>query len=296
MNNNAQLYLVDVFTQDSFRGNPVAIIIPSVEPSPKRMLQIAQWLGLPETVFILPRGVEAKAEADYAVRIWSTIRELPFAGHPSIGVAHVLLSKGIISARNGKFIQRSPAGLVQMRVEVVEDQHRIFFQTPIPDVRSVNRVEGAAVIAALRHPSGTDQIFIVDAGARWLVVELPAASDVDRLRPDFDAINSLSDVHQVSGITVLGSTGLSDVHYEVRSFAPAIGVPEDAVCGGGNACAAALVAYRNDWRVGSATHVAGQGKQVHRSGRVFWEGPDADKRIEIGGFAVTVSEGYCLCC
>jgi PhzF family phenazine biosynthesis protein len=294
LNDKAQLYLVDVFTQDSFLGNPVAIVIPAAEPSPERMLQIAQWLGLPETVFVLPHGVDA--EADYAIRIWSTIRELPFAGHPSIGVAHVLLSKGIISARNGKFIQRSPAGLVEMRAELVKDQRRIFFKTPVPDVRSVNRVESAAVMTALRYPSGTEQVFIVDAGARWLVVELPAASDVDQLRPDFEAINSLSAAHQVSGITVLGLTGATDVHYEVRSFAPAIGVPEDAVCGGGNACAAALVAYRHDWRVGSATHVVGQGKQVHRSGRVFWEGPDVDKRIDIGGFAIIVSAGCCLHC
>ena len=296
MDDKAQLYLVDVFTQDPYQGNPVAIVIPSAEPPPERMLQITKWLGLPETVFVLPHGVDTEAEADYAVRIWSTICELPFAGHPSLGVAHVLLSKGIISARNGKFIQRSPAGLVQMRAELVDNQRRIFFQTPVPDVRSVNCVESAAVIAALRYPSGTEQVFIVDAGARWLVVELPAASDVDQLRPDFAAINSLSAAHQVSGITVLGLTGASDVHYEVRSFAPAIGVPEDAVCGGGNACAAAFVAYRHDWRVDSATYVAGQGKQVHRSGRIFWEGPDIDKRIGIGGFAVTVSEGRCLYC
>lgn len=294
MNDKAQLYLVDVFTRDSFFGNPVAIVIPAAEPSPERMLQIARWLGLPETVFVLPNGADAGAE--YAIRIWSTIRELPFAGHPSLGAAHVLLSKGIISARNGKFVQRSPAGLVEMRAELVGDQRRIFFQTPVPDVRSVSRAESAAVMAALRYPTGTEQVFIVDAGARWLVVELPAAADVDQLRPDFEAINSLSNAHQVAGVTVLGPTGTSDVHFEVRSFAPAIGVPEDAVCGGGNACAAALVAYRNDWRVDSATHVVGQGKQVHRSGRVFWEGPNADKRIDIGGFAITVSEGDCLYC
>jgi PhzF family phenazine biosynthesis protein len=294
LNDKARLYLVDVFTQDSFLGNPVAIVIPAAEPSPERMLQIARWLGLPETVFVLPRS--ADAEADYAIRIWSTIRELAFAGHPSLGAAHVLLSKGIIPARNGKFIQRSPAGLVEMRAELVGDQRRIFFQTPVPDVRSVSRAESAAVMAALRYPAGTEQVFIVDAGARWLVVELPAAADVDQLRPDFEAINSLSNAHQVAGVTVLGLTGASDVHYEVRSFAPAIGVPEDAVCGGGNACAAALVAYRNDWRVGSATHVVGQGKQVHRSGRVFRAGPDVHKRINIGGFAITVSEGDCLYC
>ncbi|MDB5780657.1 MAG: epimerase [Caballeronia mineralivorans] len=302
----AQLHLVDVFTQNAFRGNPVAVVIPAPEaalqpalqPSSERMLQIAQWLGLPETVFIVPQRVGA--DADYEVRIWSTIRELPFAGHPSLGAAHVLLSKGIVSAKNGSLIQRSPAGLVEMRVELADDRRRIFFRTPVPDVQALGGTECAAVMAALRHPLQypleTDQVFIVDAGARWLVVELATAFYVDQLRPDFESIRMLSEVHQASGITVLGLTGANDVHYEIRSFAPALGVPEDAVCGGGNACAAALIAYRNDWRTGSATHVVSQGRQVHRSGRVFWRGPGADKRIDIGGFATTISEGAFVCC
>jgi PhzF family phenazine biosynthesis protein len=289
MNSSSRLFLVDVFTQDAFLGNPVAVVIPEAALTTDQMLQIARWTGMPETVFVMQRVTDRRA--DYSVRIWSPLCELPFAGHPSIGTAHVLLTQGIICAKGNRFVQESPAGLVDMQLTQTGDLCRISFKTPIPTVVALDHSVGAPVLAALGYTGEVPPVFLVEAGARWLVVELRVARDVDALTPNFDTVKTLSDIHRVSGLTVFGPTDSGDTQYEVRSFAPAIGVPEDAVCGGGNACAAALSAYRRNWRVGSVTHVIGQGKQVQRSGRVFWEGPDADKRVEIGGFAVTVSEG-----
>lgn len=292
MTTAARLFLVDVFTQHAFLGNPVAIVIAPVELPDARMLQIAQWTGMPETVFVLPETADVSAgEADYRVRIWSPRRELPFAGHPSIGAAHVMLANDSIRTRGGRFVQLSPAGPVEMRVVSTADAQCIFFRTPVPQIQALDAPAGRAVLAALGHAATEPEVCIVDAGARWLVAVLPTADEVDRLTPDFDALNRLSELHHVSGVTVCGATGLREIPYEVRSFAPAIGVPEDVVCGGGNACAAALIARNRHWAVGATTCVVGQGKHLRRSGRVFWEGPDAQRRIEIGGFAMTVSEG-----
>ena len=289
MNATSRLFLVDVFTQDAFLGNPVAVVILETGLASDLMLQIARWTGMPETVFVMQNVIDPRA--DYSVRIWSPLCELPFAGHPSIGAAHVLLAQGIVSPIENRFVQESPAGLVDMRTTPVSGVNRISFTTPIPTVDALDHTASASILAALGYTGDVQQVFLVEAGARWLVAELGSALDVDALTPNFDAVKALSDLHEVSGCTVFGPTGSGDTQYEVRSFAPAIGVPEDAVCGGGNACAAALTAFRRDWHAGAVKHVIGQGKHLRRSGRVFWSGPDAERRVEIGGFAVTVSEG-----
>jgi len=287
------VFLVDVFTQDAFWGNPVAVVAGGTRLSPERMLRIARWTGMPETVFVLPqepRG-HADTEADYDVRIWSPLCELPFAGHPSIGTAHVLLEEGAIDPPHGRFVQQCPAGRIDMRVTLIGAQRRISFRTPVPTVERLDNAGHAAVLTALGYTGPSAQVALVEAGARWIVVEMISASDVNALKPNLERVQALSVLYRVSGITVLGHVQAGDVNFEVRSFAPAIGVPEDAVCGGGNACAAAWVAYRNDWRMGCADCTVSQGRHVGRAGRVFWEGPDQDRRIEIGGFAVTISAG-----
>lgn len=288
---SAQLFIVDVFTQHAFAGNPVAIVIPDTMPSDTRMQDFSRWIGMPETVFVLPTTQDERAA--YSVRIWSPRCELPFAGHPSIGTAHLLLDHNRIDVSRGRFIQACPAGLIDMRTEeVVSGKRRVWFTTPPVTVRPLRDDDAEAIVAALGPVAESSRVFIVEAGAKWLVLELPDAVDIDRLEPVPDELDRLSRLHGAIGVTAFGKTRFdAATDYEVRSFAPSIGVPEDAVCGGGNACAAALCAWLNNWRPGSATQVASQGMHLGRSGRIFWKGPDAAHRIEIGGCAIIVSEG-----
>lgn len=291
MSTSAQLFIVDVFTQHAFAGNPVAIVIPDIMPTDTRMQDFARWIGLPETVFVSPDTQDERAA--YSVRIWSPRRELPFAGHPSIGTAHLLLDHARIDVSHGRFIQACPAGLIDMRTEeIVGGKRRVWFTTPPATVQPLQDGDAAAILAALGSVAGSSRVFKVDAGAKWLVLELPDAAEVDRLDPVQDELDRLSRLHGVTGVTAFGKTRFdADTDYEVRSFAPSIGVPEDAACGGGNACAAALRAWLNNWRLGFTTQIASQGRHLERSGCIFWQGPDAAHRVEIGGCAVIVSEG-----
>lgn len=292
-NSQPRLFLVDVFTEEAFWGNPVAVIGAGIPLAPEQMLRIARWTGMPETVFVLPLNTHRDTEhaADYQVRIWSPSCELAFAGHPSIGAAHVLLEEGLIASKAGRFTQLCMAGCIDMCVTAAGAKRRISFRTPIPTVEQLDDADHTEVLNAIGCSTALAKTALVEAGARWIIVEMKHASEVNALRPAMDRVLALSALRNVSGITVLGRTHAGDADYEVRSFAPVIGVPEDAVCGGGNACAAAWVARQNDWREGSADSVISQGRQVGRAGRVFWKGPDETRRIEIGGFAVTVSAG-----
>lgn len=290
-NASARYYLVDVFTRRALRGNPVPVVIPQSEPDDDTMQAFAGWIGMPETIFVIPHVTDARA--DYRVRIWSPLRELPFAGHPSIGAAHVLISKGVVLPREGELLQECRMGLVAM--EMYDDSSgRIAFKTPAPRVVPLGADDTRAATTALGAAAAGCTVSLVDAGARWLVALLECSNAIDRLTPELRAIVDLSRVHDVSGITVVARAGHADAHYELRSFAPAIGVAEDAACGGGNACAAALIASRNGWREGAAKATATQGRHVGRDATIYWSGPDGAGRIGVGGFAVIVSEGY-LC-
>ncbi|MEK6348520.1 MAG: PhzF family phenazine biosynthesis protein [Burkholderia sp.] len=290
---NAALCLVDVFTQQALRGNPVAVVIADATPPDATMLALAAWTGMPETVFATP----GDAEADYRVRIWSPRRELPFAGHPSIGTAHALLATGRVAphaARPGRLVQASPFGQVTMRVD--EGAHgRIWFRTPQAAVTMLEAPATHEVNAALGIVPAGDIAAVsaacVEAGARWLVVRGEQPDLLDRLAPDLPAIEALSARHRVSGITVVAPARKAQRDIAVRSFGPAIGVNEDAACGGGNACAAALIAALREWHEGGANAVAMQGGHVGRDATLYWRGPDRERRLEIGGHAVLVSQG-----
>lgn len=83
--------VVDVFTQTSFTGNPVAVVLDAQGLDTQAMQAIASWTNLSETTFVLPPRAEG---ADYRLRIFTPRSELPFAGHPTLGSAHAILEAG----------------------------------------------------------------------------------------------------------------------------------------------------------------------------------------------------------
>jgi PhzF family phenazine biosynthesis protein len=125
--------IVDVFTDVAGKGNPVAVIHGTDDLSDERMQSAASWLGLPETVFV---RTKSNVEADYAVRIFAPLKELPFAGHPSIGALAALRTRSAALAQKRIVKQECPAGLISMQVT----DSSISFVTPGPAV--VGQVSG----------------------------------------------------------------------------------------------------------------------------------------------------------
>lgn len=90
---------VDVFTRTPFLGNPVAVVLGAEKLDAEEMQRIAAWTNLSETTFVLPPSSDA---ADYRLRIFTPKRELPFAGHPTLGSAHAVIESGFAAPTNGK--------------------------------------------------------------------------------------------------------------------------------------------------------------------------------------------------
>ena len=284
---------VDVFTDQPFLGNPVAVVFDADSLSDRQMQRIANWTNLSETTFVLPAtaataaAAAGAAPADYRVRIFTPSAELPFAGHPTIGTAHALLEAGRIAPRGGKLVQECGAGLVELHV----DERDIAFTLPVPTIVPLDGASTAALHAILgTRLDDTVRPCLVDVGPRWIVVQLPDAAAVLACSPDLERMKQQDAAAGHTGVVIFGKhpPGAAAA-VEVRAFAPAHGVAEDPVCGSGNGCVAAYLRHTGQAGTAGADLLATQGGAVGRAGRIRLAIGTDD--IRIGGTAVTCVEG-----
>ena len=272
---------VDVFTAVPFKGNPVAVVLDGDTLSSAQMQSIAAWTNLSETTFVC---TPTDQRADYRLRIFTPKRELPFAGHPTIGSAHAVLRHGLKPRVAGNLVQECAKGLVDIKI----DGDRVLLALPEPQFREPTTPQVAAVAEGLGVKTAQIQrAAIIDVGPVWFTVQLASGDVVRALAPDMAKLAALSPIG-MTGVNVFGlypQGGSADI--EVRSFAPGEGVPEDPVCGSGNGCVAALV--RRDGVLKTQTYVASQGRCLGRDGQVIVEFDGTT--IWLGGHAVTCVEG-----
>jgi PhzF family phenazine biosynthesis protein len=264
---------VDVFGSRPCSGNPVAVVLDAEGMGDEEMQRFARWTNLAETTFVLP---PTRPEADYRVRIFTPVLELPFAGHPTLGTCHAWLEAGGEAARSDEIVQECEAGLVRIR----RGADGLAFAAP-PLVRSgpASEEDVARVAAALGvGPGEMLAVEWVDNGPGWITALFESAERVLELRPgalDFD----------------LGAVGFhppdSPAAIELRAWAPVNGLAaEDPVTGSLNASVA-------QWLLGSgqlaAPYLAHQGTAIDRAGRIHVS-QDEDA-IWIGGATETVIAG-----
>jgi PhzF family phenazine biosynthesis protein len=280
---------VDVFTRIPFLGNPLAVVFDADGLGDEQMQQIARWTNLSETTFILS---PTRPEADYRLRIFTTARELPFAGHPSIGTAHALLESGRLLPRDGTWMQECTAGLLPLRlIDATADERRIFVRVPDAKLAAADaRIDRRAEQALGLPERSLKQVRVVDVGAVWLIVDLGEAATVRSLQPSNSALQVLTEALAVTGVTVFGRERGGDAALAVRSFCPGEGMFEDPVCGSGNASVAAYLHADGGLAQIGTRYRSSQGREVGRDGYVEVRVAD-DGAIEIGGAAVTCVDG-----
>ena len=270
---------IDVFTDQPYRGNPLAVVVDAQGLSTEAMQAFTDWTNLSEASFLLPPTPEGRAAgADYRVRIFCPGRELPFAGHPTLGSCHAWLAAGGQPQASGQVVQECGAGLIALR----RDGNRLAFAAP-PLVRSGPLDE--ADVALIARGLGVARSDIVhhawcDNGPHWRAVMLRSAGQVLAIEPDHAILESVE-------VGVVGASDAPGIAFEVRAFFPgAHGLTEDPVTGSLNAALA-------QWLIGEglapAHYVASQGTRLGRAGRVYvaQEGTE----IWVGGSAVTCVSG-----
>jgi PhzF family phenazine biosynthesis protein len=258
---------VDVFTQRPFFGNPVAVVLDAEGLESEAMQRIAAWTNLSETTFVLPPSSE---QADYRLRIFSPRQELPFAGHPTVGSAHAVIESGFATVHNATLRQECLAGVIDLSIEETRGGNRIFLKAPEANISAIDNDTARVLASALGRPQNSVSPTVrVDVGVAWLVAELADSNAVAALQPDLDSLRRISAATNTLGTTVFGKSDHATSALHVRSFAPALGVPEDPVCGSGNASVGAFLIHTGQIEQYGSEFLSRQGLQIGRDGHVF---------------------------
>lgn len=294
-----------MFTSVPYKGNPLAVVADAEGLTTEEMQRFAAWTNLSETTFLLEPRTESADDsgsaesagkpdnatvADYRVRIFTPDRELPFAGHPTLGTCKVWLDQGGAPRRPGVIIQECGAGLVTIR----SNGRRLAFAAP-PLVRSgpVSAEDLAAACELVGIDPDPSAGSVVDAnwvdnGPPWMGVLLRSAEEVLALRPQ--AANPQDLFVGVVGPHPPGSAADSanNCDFEVRGFFPKHGVlTEDPVTGSLNA---SLGQWLTAAGHATAPYTAGQGAALGCDGRVYVD-RDVDGTIWVGGDVITCIQG-----
>lgn len=270
---------VDVFSEQSFSGNPLPVFLDADGMSTEEMQKITRWMNLSETAFLLP---PTDAEADYRVRIFTLTHELPFAGHPTLGSCHAWLAAGGRPHSETEIVQECGIGLVAIR----RTESLLAFAAPnLIRAGPVNDTDLERVASALQ----IDRKIIVDSqwvdnGPGWVAVLLESAQAVLDIEP-------LRGFPTQIDIGVVGPYGEGeDAAFELRAiYSDHQGtMREDPVTGSLNASIA-------QWMLASgratAPYIATQGARVGHSGRIEI-GQDGDGTVWVGGSTRTLIDGH----
>ena len=266
---------VDVFTAVPYLGNPLAVVLDGTGLSTAHMQSFTDWTNLSEATFVLP---PTQPDADYAVRIFCPGRELPFAGHPTLGTCHAWLEAGGVP-KGRDVVQECGVGLVNIQRQGT----RLAFAAPPlrrggpldeADVQLIAQGLGVSRAEILHHAWCNN-------GPQWRGVMLGSAEQVLALKPKPEQLKGLD-------IGVVAPLASGEAQFEVRAFFPGNnGLAEDPVTGSLNAAI-------GQWLIGADlapnSYVASQGACLARAGRVYVH-RDAQNQVWVGGESVTCIQG-----
>jgi trans-2,3-dihydro-3-hydroxyanthranilate isomerase len=298
-----KFYQADVFTEDPFGGNPVAVFPDAHGLADHQLQQIAREMNLSETVFVLPPTDQA---AVVRLRIFTPTQEIPFAGHPVLGTFYVLAQLGLVAATDGitRVMQECNIGLFPVElyaqdgelIRVVMTQPKPEFLGPVDAMEDVYKIAGALGLAKYAITDMKWPIEVVSTGLPVLIVPVRTLTAVRSIQPNASAIMDICSRFGANGIMVFTTVTVepsATVH--ARMFAPSIGILEDPATGSASGALGAYLVQNGVVDVAPTTDiVVEQGYEIERPSQIFVRVESDDdiiKTIKVGGQCVMVVEG-----
>ncbi len=289
----------DVFTDRTFGGNPLAVLPDARDLDPARMQEVAREFNLSETVFVLPPHEPAHSRR---LRIFTPAREVPFAGHPTVGTAFVLAATGALelTGETTRITFEEGAGPVPVTIRAAAGRP-VFAELTAPEPPMVGSAPAPAALAAMLGLGAADLRLdaglpaIASTGLPFLIVELSDAAALGRARLDLALWRDLlADTGAGEVYLVSRDAGGLDADFRARMFAPAAGIVEDPATGSAAAALGGWLGLHAAAADGTARYVVAQGHEIGRPSRLQIE---VEKRagqvvaVRVGGAAVLVAEG-----
>lgn len=278
---------LDVFAAVPGGGNPLGVVVGADGWSGPQMQELASWLNLVETTFLLP---SQSPDASYRLRIFTPAREIPFAGHPTIGSAHAVLELGFAPVREGRLMQSCAAGVLPILVEGEGVERELLVR--VPDSRIVTDAGGVdpqlLALLATRRPGALPPA-LVEGGRRWWLAELADENEVRSWHPSHAAIAALAHASDSLGLCVFARCQGRDYDLVVRAFPAGVGIIEDPASGAANGLVAAYIRDSEPDGALSRGYRVSQGREVGRDATLLLRIDEAG--IWVGGRTRTVIDG-----
>ena len=217
--------VVNVFTRSGKNGNGLAVVSDPLGLSTERMQSIAKRLGYSETTFVLPPPKVAPKAADYRIRIFTPEKELPFAGHPSIGTLFTLIRNGVLTKKKN-YIQQVGKRLIPMRLA---GDGSIFMDQGKPKFGARPAVEQIASMLGLKSENVKGVPAVVSTGFPLMIVPLASYELLKKAKLRRGLYGEFAQRYTpaIRPFTIFRG------EVRCRMFAPLIGVPEDPATGSG---------------------------------------------------------------
>ncbi len=284
-------YIVDVFAEKKYAGNQLAVFRDGYKFSDEEMQLIAKEMHFSETTFILSDEPENNG---YNVRIFTPAREVPFAGHPTLGTAYIIQ----------KEIIKEPVKVVNLNLKVgqipIEFQHnRLTMKQKAPTFGSELSIKSLSAVLNIDNNEFDDQFPIqeVSTGVPFIIVPIKTLSSIKRIKVNKEEYFKLIENTEAKAIHVFCPEAEEENHIHVRMFADYYGVPEDPATGSAAGCLAAYLVKHKYFGQNSIDIRAEQGYEIGRPSLLFLKAEEIeDTRINVyvGGQVQMIAKGELL--
>ena len=288
----------DVFTDVPFTGNQLAVFPDAMGLPASRMQQIAREFNFPESVFVLPAD---RPDCSHRLRIFNPTAEMPFAGHPTIGAAHVLASLDAIRLRDGhtEVLLEEPVGPVPVTVwgEQGRPTRARLRVAQLPEESPAPPDAELAAMLSLAPEElagGTMAPSLVSCGMPFVMVPVRTSDAVARARADAERFAVTLAGRTSDKVFVFAMSGAAGTDVHARMFAPASGILEDPATGSAAAALGGYLGARDPRPDGRFSWSIAQGLEMGRPSRLEVEVEKRGGRVTdvaVGGTTVIVSEG-----
>jgi trans-2,3-dihydro-3-hydroxyanthranilate isomerase len=290
-------YIVDVFAEEKYAGNQLAVIRDAQELSASEMQAIAREMHFSETSFILS---DKKRQGGYDVRIFTPEAELPFAGHPTLGTAYVI-SQEIVKKQTEKIVLNLKVGQIPVTITYANGKPDVLWMRQKPP--NFGKIYDAKTIADTLSldPADIDPAFPiqeVSTGSPAIIVPLRTLSAVKRARTNRDKYLEIVKNTEAKSILVFcPETYHRQNHLNVRVFADYYGIPEDPATGSANGCLAAYLVKHRYFAQDQINIRVEQGYEIKRTSLLLLkatQGKGGKIVVNVGGKVIPVVKGELL--
>ncbi len=288
-----KFYIVDVFAEQKYTGNQLAVFTDINSLSDEEMQQIAREMNYSETTFILSNDV---IEGGYDVRIFTPKEELPFAGHPTLGTAYVL-QKEVIKKLSENITLNLKIGQIPVSLHYSgQDIDLLWMQQKQPVFSQEFVVDTFAEVLNIELDEIDSRFPIqeVSTGVPFIIVPLKTQTTLKRIKVNKDRCFELINNTQAKSILVFcPETYNPENDLSVRVFADYLGVPEDPATGSANGCLAGYLVHYSYFGEESINLRVEQGYEIGRPSLLLLKAQKKDVEIEVfvGGKVIMVAKG-----